>query len=53
VIFVRFLMIRYSERDKNKTYRDRLQFDDTTGSALLQINRLCDDRENGINYIFQ
>jgi hypothetical protein len=35
-----------------KIYRDRLQFDDTTGSALLHINRLCDDRENGINYIY-
>ncbi|CAF3067547.1 unnamed protein product, partial [Rotaria sp. Silwood2] len=27
---------------------DRLQFDDVTGSALHHINRLCDDRENGI-----
>ncbi|CAF0920234.1 unnamed protein product [Rotaria sordida] len=26
---------------------DRLQFDDITGSALLDINSICDDRENG------
>ncbi|CAF1089117.1 unnamed protein product [Rotaria sordida] len=29
---------------------DRLQFDDITCSTLLHINRLCDDRENGINH---
>ncbi|CAF3639300.1 unnamed protein product [Adineta steineri] len=31
---------------------DRLQFDDITGTALLNINSICDDRENGFLPIF-
>ena len=29
--------------------RDRLQFDDITGTTLLPIKSICDDRENGID----
>ena len=28
-------------------FRDRLQNDAVVGSALLDINSICDDRENG------
>ncbi len=38
---------RIFSKIKLHSYRDRLQFDDTTGSAVMHINRLCDDRENG------
>ena len=41
-------MFLFSDRQSIRlSVRDRLQFDDVTGTTLLHIRSICDDRGNG------